>query len=191
MNTAYSEHGKRCLDVLLALLALIVLFPLLLLTACGVWLEDRGTILFRQRRIGRHAESFELLKFRSMPENVGDLASTDGRGLPLTRIGRILRRTNIDELPQLVNILKGEMSVVGPRPAIATQVELIELRRRTGALSARPGLTGLAQVSAYDAMPVTEKAARDAEYAATVSLAVDVKIILRTFAYLLRPPPVY
>ena len=111
--------------------------------------------------------------------------------LELTRIGRFIRRTNFDELPQLLNILKGDMSVVGPRPAIKSQSELIALRQANGALACRPGLTGLAQVSSYDGMTDVQKAVFDGEYARSVSLAVDLRIIVRTVTYLLKPPPRY
>ena len=103
----------------------------------------------------------------------------------------MIRRTNLDELPQLFNILKGDMSIVGPRPPIPSQQELTELRKANGAIACRPGLTGLAQVSSFDGMTVPQKAAFDGEYAKRISFVGDITIILRTFVYLLKPPPVY
>jgi O-antigen biosynthesis protein WbqP len=183
--------GKRVLDVLLSGLAVAGLSPFLALIAVAVWLEDRGPALFRQRRVGRNDLSFELLKFRSMPVGTATVPSPDAALLRLTRVGRIIRRLNLDELPQLLNIMTGEMSIVGPRPALPSQADLLDLRRANEAIRLRPGLTGLAQVNAYDGMPVTAKAAHDGEYAQRVSLGLDLWIIFRTFAYLFRRPPVY
>jgi O-antigen biosynthesis protein WbqP len=191
VTNLYARAGKRCLDVALAVVALVALSPLLLLVAVLVRLEDGGRVVFRQRRVGRDQQTFELLKFRSMRTDVGDVQSSEAQSLPITRIGRVIRRMSVDELPQLINILRGEMSIVGPRPPIPSQHELIALREASGAFSVRPGLTGLAQVSGYDGMPNAEKAACDAEYAREISLRRDLRIIWRTLAYLRRIPPVY
>lgn len=187
----YRTFGKRIADVALSGIALVALAPALAVIALIIKIEDRGRVIFRQSRIGRGTAPFMLLKFRSMRENVGDLPSDKARTLPITRIGKVIRRTNLDELPQLVNILRGDMSVVGPRPALPSQVELIELRRANGAFGVRPGLTGLAQVNAYDNMPASHKAQFDGQYAARITLWGDIKIILRTFVYLTKPPPTY
>jgi len=187
----YCRGGKRALDLVLATGALVMLSPLLLIIALAVWLEDRGPALFRQARVGRDGEAFALLKFRSMPVGTANLPSSIASGLRVTRVGFVLRRTNLDELPQLLNILTGEMSIVGPRPALASQADLLALRRANGASGLRPGLTGLAQIRAYDGMPVEEKAACDGKYANEASLAMDCAIICRTFGYLLHRPPVY
>ena len=191
MSALYVHGGKRCLDITLGLLALITLSPLLLLIAFLVRSEDGGCVIFRQRRTGRDKRPFELLKFRSMRENVGDRPSLYASTLPITRVGRVLRRTNLDELPQLVNILRGDMSIVGPRPALPSQADLIALREANGSFCVRPGLTGLAQVGAYDGMSTNEKAMMDADYARSVTLFRDLHIIWRTIGYLRRPPPVY
>lgn len=191
MTSVYASGGKRCLDIVLAIVALVALSPLMLVVAALIRLEGGGRVIFRQRRIGRAQRPFELLKFRSMRKNLGDLPSSEARSLPITRVGRVIRRTNVDELPQLLNILRGEMSIVGPRPAIPSQSELIALREASGAFAVWPGLTGLAQIYSYDGMPVAEKAARDAEYARAISLMRDLQIIWRTLGYLRRPPPVY
>lgn len=179
------------IDVLLSGTVLLALSPVLAIIALIIKCEDGGRVIFRQPRLGRDMAPFMLLKLRSMPEDVGDLPSDEARTLPITRIGRVIRRTNIDELPQLVNILRGDMSVVGPRPALPSQAELIELRTGNGASGVRPGLTGLAQVNSYDGMPASRKARYDGQYAARITLWGDIKIILRTFAYLTRPPPTY
>lgn len=187
----YPTVFKRLLDVVAAGLLLVVLAPLLACIAAAIRLEDGGPALYRQRRLGRGGREFLLLKFRSMPVNTESLPSSMAGSLRVTRVGRVIRRTNLDELPQLVNILKGEMSLVGPRPALPSQRDLIAMREDAGATRCRPGLTGLAQVSAYTGMPVTEKAELDGRYATRISLAGDLAILFRTIGYLRRPPPVY
>lgn len=187
----YQVFGKRIFDVSCALLALLLLSPILLMTALMIKVFDPGPVIFRQQRIGRSGESFAFYKFRSMPVNTANVPSDKLGEVKIKPIGKFIRRTNIDELPQLLNILKGDMSVVGPRPPIPSQTELIEMRRKNGALSCRPGLTGLAQVSSFDGMTVAQKAEFDGSYARSITLLQDVKIILNTFVYLLKPPPVY
>ncbi len=166
-------------------------FPLLLIISLFIKVFDPGPFIFRQKRVGRNGVIFDFYKFRSMPVNTGDIPSDQLENIELTWVGRFIRRTNIDELPQLFNILKGDMSIVGPRPPIMTQYELIELRRAGGALLCRPGLTGLAQVSSFDGMNIHQKARFDVQYAQSISLFSDVWIIIKTFGYLLKPPPVY
>lgn len=187
----YRAFFKRALDVAAAAAALLVLSPVMLLTALAIRLEDGGPALFRQKRVGRHGATFRIFKFRSMPVATADVPSAGAVALRVTRVGRFIRRTNLDELPQLFNILAGDMSLVGPRPALPAQAELCALRAELGADGCSPGLTGLAQVNSYDGMPEAEKARWDATYARTVSLATDARIVLRTFAYLLKRPPVY
>jgi O-antigen biosynthesis protein WbqP len=126
-----------------------------------------------------------------MPVNTGDIPSAAARSVRITRVGRVIRRTNADELPQLVNILRGDMSVVGPRPALPAQRELVALRSANGALACTPGLTGLAQVNAYDGMSIEAKATWDGRYADRIRFFRDVAIILRTVRYLMAPPPTY
>ncbi len=187
----YKWVGKRCFDVFLASIALIFLSPLFVIVALLIKLIDPGPIIFTQKRVGQMGCGFDFYKFRSMPVNTGDIPSDQIGAMRLTFVGRMIRRSNIDELPQLFNILKGDMSVVGPRPPILTQHELIELRRASGALACRPGLTGLAQVSSFDGMTIHQKANFDAQYARSISLYSDLWIIVKTFGYLLKPPPVY
>lgn len=187
----YQAFLKRVLDIGLSAVALLLLSPVMALVGIAVRLEDGGPALFRQERVGRGGMRFRIYKFRSMAVNVGDLPSASAAALKVTHVGRFIRRTNLDELPQLVNILVGDMSVVGPRPALPSQEALTDLRRANGAMACRPGLTGLAQVSSYDGMPEDEKAAYDGTYASGITFAGDLWIILRTFAYLAHRPPTY
>lgn len=187
----YQRFGKRVFDIFIVFSAVAILSPLMLITALLIKIFDPGPIIFKQSRIGKNGDSFSFYKFRSMPVNTGDLASDKVGEIQLTWIGKVIRRTNIDELPQLLNILKGDMSIVGPRPPIGAQSELIQLREENGALQLRPGLTGLAQVNSFDGMTVPEKAVFDGKYSTNVSFFKDVKIILNTVLYLFKPPPVY
>jgi O-antigen biosynthesis protein WbqP len=187
----YRNGVKRALDIGLSLVSGVILSPVLLLIAIAIKLADPGPVIFRQQRIGAGGRTFAFYKFRSMPVDTGDIPSDRLGEVRLSWIGRLIRRTNLDELPQLWNVLKGDMSLVGPRPPIPSQAELIALRRENGALALRPGLTGWAQVNSYDGMSVAAKAALDGDYARTLSPLKDVQIILRTFLYLLRPPPKY
>ena len=187
----YARAGKRLADTVFAITCLVLLLPLMIFIAIGIKLFDPGSIFFRQERVGRHGRLFKFYKFRSMPVGTKNLPSDQVGSLRLTWIGKLLRRTNLDELPQLYNILLGDMSLVGPRPPIPNQFELLELRRANGSIACRPGLTGLAQIRAYDHMPVSEKADLDSQYAARITLGGDLRIILSTFIYLLRPPPLY
>ncbi|WP_198152648.1 sugar transferase [Tsuneonella dongtanensis] len=178
-------------DIVVAGSALIVLSPVMLFCAVGAKLSSPGPAIFRQMRVGRGGAVFEFYKFRSMPADTRDVASDELGEVQLRPFGWFLRRSNLDELPQLVNILKGDMSLVGPRPPIPTQSELIVLRRENGALDCRPGLTGLAQINSFDGMSAAEKAAFDGVYAQRMSLLSDIAIVLRTFGYLKRTPPKY
>jgi len=187
----YRSFFKRVLDILIAGTALIVLSPLMLIVAVLIYAEDRGKIFFRQKRVGMNGSEFEFVKFRSMPEGSRNVPSTQAIAIPVTRIGRIIRRTNMDELPQLLAVLRGDMSIIGPRPAIPAQENLFALRKANGAISCLPGMTGLAQVNAYDGMPEAEKAQFDGEYCQNLTFANDMRIIFKTFRYFTRKPPVY
>lgn len=187
----YRKLGKRVLDCIGAGVGLVVLSPLLGMIALAIYLEDRGTVIFRQPRVGRCGLPFVLLKFRSMPLGTKHTPSDQAVQLKVTRIGRMIRRTNLDELPQLWNVIRGDMSIIGPRPALPQQERLSKLRRERDVLDASPGLTGLAQVNAYDGMSELEKAEWDEQYCRNVCLFSDVLIVLRTFVYLSKRPPVY
>lgn len=187
----YTTFWKRFLDLVLAGTAVVVLSPFLLLTALAIRLEDGGPVLFVQERVGRRGRLFRFLKFRTMPVGTANVPSAHAETLSITPVGRLIRRASIDELPQLLNILRGDMSIVGPRPAIPAQSELLRMRATEGADDVRPGLTGAAQINSYDGMSEREKAQWDGWYARRVSFPTDVGIILRTFGYLLKPPPRY
>jgi len=187
----YERWGKRGVDVVISVVSLMVLSPLMAIVALAIWLEDRHTPLFRQERAGQGSGRFTIMKFRTMPVNTAHEPSAALRAPVVSRTGRLLRRLNLDELPQLVNILRGDMSIVGPRPALPSQTVLIALRESAGATRAKPGLTGLAQIRSYDDMPDEVKAAHDAEYAKRITFVGDCVIIVKTLAYLTRQPPTY
>lgn len=179
----YVKYGKRAVDFGLALAGLIGLSWLLVLLAFLVRLTSPGPALFRQRRIGRNKKEFEILKFRTMridtPRDMPTHLLTDPERY-VTPLGRWLRRTSLDELPQLFNILKGEMALIGPRPALWNQFDLIAGRELYGVNRLRPGLTGWAQVNGRDEIPLVKKIRLDAEYAKRISLRFDLKIFFMT-----------
>lgn len=187
--TFYRRIGKRMLDILCCGAGVIVLLPVFLLLMLLVKLDSPGPVFFRQKRMGRDHRTFMLLKFRSMRIDTPHDMPTHLLGDPtayMTRMGRILRKTSLDELPQLFNILRGEMSLVGPRPALWNQFDLIALRDANGASAVTPGLTGLAQVSGRDELPLEEKARLDGAYAANICLKEDLRCLVRTVSSVLR-----
>lgn len=188
---AYSGGIKRTLDVLLAGSMLLLLSPLFVLIAAAIVLDDGSPVIFRQQRAGRYGRNFTIYKFRSMPVTTPNVPSVAAGSLIVTRVGRVIRRTNFDELPQLWNVLRGDMSLVGPRPALLSQQSLIHFRKVFGIDRLRPGLTGLAQVNAYDGMPESQKLEWDKLYAQRISFGLDLLVMIRTFGYLTRRPPVY
>jgi O-antigen biosynthesis protein WbqP len=175
---------KRALDVTSSACGLLVLAPALALIALAVKLESPGPVLFRQRRVGRHQVHFEMIKFRTMRVGTPDLPTDQMAKLPspVTRVGQVLRRTSLDELPQLWNVLKGEMSLVGPRPALYNQDDLIAERERAGIHALPPGITGWAQINGRDELDVPEKVAADHWYLQHFSFRLDVRILVRTAA---------
>ena len=185
----YEKYVKNILDRILALLGLIILSPIFLLTALAIKIEEpRGKVFFIQDRSGKEGKAFSCIKFRSMSTEAPNNAATwelDNADSYITKVGRFIRKTSIDELPQLINIIKGDMSIVGPRPVILKEEELINLRRQFGALSVRPGITGLSQISGRDNLPPKKKAETDGEYAANVTFLNDLKIILKTIPQVL------
>ena len=169
----------RLFDLLFSLLGLTLGFPVLaLLWLMGLW--DTGSPLFRQQRVGRNQQPFVLVKFRTMRPDTASVASHLADASAITSFGRFLRRTKLDELPQLWNVLKGEMSLVGPRPCLPNQIELIEARRKHGVFVARPGITGLAQVNGIDMSTPELLAETDAQMLKTLSLSSYLKYILLT-----------
>lgn len=174
---------KRVLDIIISLFAVLVLWWLLLIISVCIVAEDKGGVLFKQRRIGKDKKEFYIYKFRTMkadtPKDVPTHLLKDPQAY-ITRVGAFLRKSSLDELPQLFNILKGEMSIVGPRPALYNQYDLIAERDKYGANALTPGLTGHAQVNGRDELPIDVKARLDGEYVKTISFITDVKIILKT-----------
>ena len=173
---------NRAADVALAGLGLVVTSPLLVAAGLAVKLEDGGPVLFRQTRVGKDGKDFELLKLRSMvvdAERTGAGHAVDQGDRRITRVGRLLRRTSIDELPQLWNIVRGDMSVIGPRPTLRYQVERYSERQRRR-LDVRPGLTGWAQIQGRATLPWAERIELDVWYVEHRSPRVDLRILLRT-----------
>ena len=179
----YQKYLKRIIDVVLSLCGIIVLSPVLLLIALWIKLDSKGPVFFRQKRVGKGKTYFFILKFRTMyadtPSDVPTHLLKDPQAL-ITRSGRFLRKTSLDELPQMFNILAGQMSIIGPRPALWNQYDLIEERERLGANDVLPGLTGWAQVNGRDELPIPVKARYDGEYAQHVTFGFDVKIFFKT-----------
>lgn len=174
---------KRSLDVLIAVLLGVGLLPVFLLIGLIIRLDSKGPVLFRQTRIGRYSKPFTIYKYRTMhvlaPSDMptADLPNPEEQ---LTRIERFLRKSSVDELPQLINILKGDMSIIGPRPVIPVETELIAARKANGADRIFPGITGLAQVIGRDELDHIKKARYDGQYAAQMSLGLDLKIFVQT-----------
>ena len=174
---------KRFFDIILSLVAIIVFSWLLIIIAIAIVVEDKGNILFKQKRIGKNKKEFYIYKFRTMKVSTPKDVPThllDNPESYITKIGGFLRKTSLDELPQLFNILRGDMSIVGPRPALWNQFDLIDLRDKNGSNSVRPGLTGWAQVNGRDELPIDVKAGFDGEYIKKMSIVFDIKIILMT-----------
>lgn len=174
---------KRGIDFILSLIGCIVLLPLFLLLAAAVKVDSRGPIFFKQKRVGIHKTYFYILKFRTMRIDTPKDCPTHLLENPdqyITRVGRFLRKTSLDELPQIINILKGEMSIVGPRPALWNQEDLITERDNYGANDIPPGLTGWAQINGRDELEISVKAALDGEYTKKMSFRMDVRCFFGT-----------
>ena len=188
-ETFYSRRGKRVWDVALSLCGILVLSPLYLGLAAAIRLDSPGPVFFRQKRVGLHKTYFEILKFRTMRIDTPHDMPTHLLQNPeqwITRMGRFLRRTSLDELPQIFNILVGQMSVIGPRPALWNQDDLIAERDRWGANDVRPGLTGWAQINGRDELEIADKARYDGEYVRRMSFAFDVRCFFGTIFSVLR-----
>ncbi len=187
-NEMYSKI-KRILDFILSFIGIVILSPLLLLIMVTIRLTSRGPIIFKQKRIGLHKTTFEIYKFRTMRIDTPKDTPTHLLKNPesfITRPGRILRKTSLDELPQLFNILKGEMSIIGPRPALWNQFDLIAERDKYGANDIRPGLTGWAQINGRDELTIDEKARYDGEYVERMSFLFDLKCFVGTIIHVIK-----
>lgn len=179
----YEKYIKRIIDVLLSTVLLILTSPFLLLAAIAMKIEHfREPILFRQLRCGKNAKPFTIYKLRSMSSSAPPNVATEALDSDayISRLGRLLRITSIDEIPQLYNIWIGDMSFIGPRPVILQETELIELRKKLGVYTVKPGITGLAQINGRDQLGNEEKAALDSEYVRTISFRTDFAIFFRT-----------
>ena len=180
---------KRGADVVLSLLALICLSPVYLLVALAVKLTSPGPVLFRQKRVGRGGRLFTIYKFRTMRTDTPRDTATHLLQDPsryITRVGAFLRRSSLDELPQFFNVLKGDMSIVGPRPALYNQYDLIAAREKAGVDAVRPGITGLAQINGRDELPIPVKVRYDREYVENLSLKMDARCFFGTIISVLR-----
>lgn len=185
----YKRFGKRALDLLLSGLGLIVLSPLFLIISIAIKAEDPGPVFFRQKRVGIHKTYFNIVKFRSMRQDTPHDMPTHLLNDPqrwITKTGRFLRKTSLDELPQIAQIFTGKMSIIGPRPALWNQYDLIAERDKYGANDITPGLTGWAQVNGRDELEIEEKARLDGEYAQNISFGMDMKIFWMTVKNVLR-----
>lgn len=183
------RYVKRGMDFVLALVGLVILSPLFLLLILAIKVDSRGPVLFRQKRVGIHKTYFHILKFRTMRTDTPKDMPTHLLKNPeqyITRVGKFLRKTSLDELPQIINILKGDMAVVGPRPALWNQYDLIEERDKYGANDVRPGLTGWAQINGRDELEIPVKARFDGEYVEKMGFLMDCRCFFGTFLSVLR-----
>ena len=181
---------KRALDFILALAAMLVLSPLFAVIAVAVRLDSKGPVFFCQRRAGKGRLDFKMVKFRTMRQDTPHDTAThllNNADSYITRVGALLRKSeSLDELPQLWNIVRGDMAIVGPRPALWNQFDLLDERDKYGANDVRPGLTGWAQINGRDELPIAEKAALDGEYVRKMSLGFDLKCIVGTVVVVVR-----
>lgn len=183
------KYLKRPLDFFISLIALIILSPLFLLIAIWIKINSIGPVFFRQKRVGKNKELFEIYKFRSMridtPSDMPTHLLNDPDAF-ITSSGKFLRKTSLDELPQLINIIKGDMAIIGPRPALWNQYDLIEERDKYKANDIRPGLTGWAQINGRDELEIPVKAKLDGDYVEKMSLLFDIKCFVGTIFSVLK-----
>lgn len=185
----YKGYVKRWIDFFLSFIGLIVLSPVFLILIVCIKLDSKGPVLFKQRRIGKNKKEFYILKFRTMKIDTPKDTPTHLLENPesyITRVGKFLRKSSLDELPQIINILKGEMSIIGPRPALWNQYDLIAERDKYGANDIMPGLTGWAQINGRDELPIEVKAKLDGEYVDKISFWMDIKCFFGTIISVLK-----
>ena len=185
----YKHFLKRFFDLFFSLLGAILLSWLFVILIVMIKIDSRGPVFFKQKRVGIHKKHFNILKFRTMridtPKDTPTHLLKDPEQY-ITKVGKFLRKTSLDELPQIFNIIKGDMAIVGPRPALWNQYDLIEERDKYGANDVLPGLTGWAQVNGRDELEIPVKAALDGEYVKKMGLFMDIKCIFRTFISVAR-----
>lgn len=185
----YQKIIKRILDFVISFCGLVVLMPAFLVLIILIKLDSKGPVFFRQKRVGIHKTHFEILKFRTMRIDTPKDMPTHMLSNPeqyITRVGKFLRTTSLDELPQIINILKGDMSIIGPRPALWNQYDLIAERDKYGANDVMPGLTGWAQVNGRDELEIPVKAKLDGEYVRHLGFRMDCICFLKTVTSVLR-----
>lgn len=186
---------KRSLDIIVSLLGLSILLPIIVIVSLIIKLDSPGPAIIRQKRIGKDNKIFIMYKFRTMkigtPEVAKEILLKNGLDSYLTRVGKVLRETLIDEIPQLINVLKGDMSLVGPRPALYNQYDLIEMRTKVGVHTIRPGMTGWAIMVGGEDLSLEEKVRADEYYLKHMSFMFDLKIIFMTFGLFKKPKGIY
>ena len=185
----YQKYAKRLIDLLLSACAIVVLSPVYLLICIAIVADDPGPVFFRQKRVGIHKTHFLILKFRTMKVSTPKDVPTHLLENPeqyITRVGKFLRKTSLDELPQIFQIFTGKMAIIGPRPALWNQFDLIAERDKYGANDVRPGLTGWAQINGRDELPIDVKARFDGEYVQNLSFAFDCKCFFGTILSVLK-----
>ncbi|MCC5893803.1 sugar transferase [Exiguobacterium sp.] len=180
---------KRKIDFMLSSIGLIVLAPLFIGIMIAIKLESKGPVFFKQKRVGLHQSHFNILKFRTMRIDAPKDTPTHLLGDPeqyITKVGKFLRKTSLDELPQIINILKGEMALIGPRPALWNQYDLIQEREKYGANAVLPGLTGWAQINGRDELPIEIKAKLDGDYVRKISIRMDARCFFGTILSVIK-----
>jgi O-antigen biosynthesis protein WbqP len=185
----YNNYIKRMIDFILSLMGLIILSPVFIILCIWIKMDSRGPVLFKQKRYGKNKSYFNIYKFRTMRTDTPSDMPTHMLSNPeqyITKCGKFLRKTSLDELPQIINILKGEMSIIGPRPALWNQEDLIEKREQYHANDIRPGLTGWAQINGRDELEIEVKAKLDGDYVKRMSFLFDLKCFLGTITSVLK-----
>ena len=185
----YRTFFKRLLDIILSGCAIVILSPLLLIIAVAIQIDDPGPVMFRQKRVGIHKTHFSIMKFRTMKMDTPKDTPTHLLENPeqyITKVGKFLRKSSLDELPQIFQIFTGRMSIIGPRPALWNQFDLIAERDKYGANDVRPGLTGWAQINGRDELPIDVKARFDGEYVEKLSFLFDCKCFFGTIGAVLK-----
>ena len=185
----YKSFFKRFFDILISFISIFAFSPILLIIAIAIKIDSRGPVFFKQKRYGRNKKPFNILKFRSMrveaPKSVPTYGLADSDKY-ITKLGKFLRKTSLDELPQIFNIFVGQMSFIGPRPVILEEVDLIEERDKYGANALRPGISGWAQINGRDELGYVIKARYDGEYVKKISFIFDIKCLFGTFLKVLK-----